>query len=865
MENQQNANTNEVLTEEEIHMLLDTCDEVLPEYESPLRLSLLAFRKLIEQYDNLLYNIEKLSPVEHSSFIIEGEVEEPYWQDTLSSEQQNQFDTYLAELIKLPALIRAESDNAERLALAAHTDGALTKDQLGLCNYLYRRLAETIIRHYALPEKLHTLPAVALEQVCAVRSCVLLSVRRFFMRMFSLGGKNPLYKFQELHTAWQKASAESARNFLSDLGSAEEFDAGSLPPPEGSGKLASFAQMAVQGALDDEKIWQRFFEARNTSVYADYYARTLLSLNTVALHLSADKGQYLAEIGAETLSELCALPYEKLPLLDASFGEAGFTGAADDISARLSVLGLCFETAYEDVLAVCSEPLVLRHYGGAGFGELYHERDMLGLREVIRSTKSRVAARSTAVTLSEDAAASFSDETVLSIGGVLMQVRGERQTFTVPDDCTEIASTAFTGSDRLEKITIGAGVYRIGAFAFTLPALKALSYAGSVDEWNAVEKDPLWNYGINVSVVHCTDGEAPCALCIQDDCVLSCAIEAVRADIPAGCIEIAPRAFEGCAKLTSVYIPDSVQAVGERAFMGCAALTAVAIPEGITVLNPYTFAHCTSLVSCTLPDRLETIAGYAFYDCTALSVFEPGPYSKLRSIGYGAFLECTVLSHVCIPPLVTAIGQDAFYICPLENGIDVAPENTAYASEGGILYNKAKTTLIRCPIVSKKYVTVQIPDTVTALAKNAFAGCLLLEHITVPSGVRHIPDSAFSDCEHLSDVTISDGLELIESAAFIRCKSLHSITLPKTVKKIESMAFYDCASLSEIRFCGTVAEWESVKRISGYTENCPVSSVSCTDGTAELGADKEDWELSEEDMQKIEKLAAEPEKKLGDS
>lgn len=52
-----------------------------------------------------------------------------------------------------------------------------------------------------------------------------------------------------------------------------------------------------------------------------------------------------------------------------------------------------------------------------------------------------------------------------------------------------------------------------------------------------------------------------------------------------------------------------------------------------------------------------------------------------------------------------------------------------------------------------------------------------------------------------------------------------------------------CEKLKEIRFDGTVEEWRKVIRIHDFAKECPVSEVICTDGKAELGNDKEDWEI----------------------
>jgi len=180
----------------------------------------------------------------------------------------------------------------------------------------------------------------------------------------------------------------------------------------------------------------------------------------------------------------------------------------------------------------------------------------------------------------------------------------------------------------------------------------------------------------------------------------------------------------------------------------------------------YIIPNNGNITSVTIPNSVKQI-GYYFYD-SELSVASPfSGHAKL-----------------------TAINVDA--------------SNPVYSSQEGVLYDKNKTTLFRCP--EGKTSTFTIPNSVTSIGHEAFRGCYKLTSITIPNSVTRIGYQAFKDCYNLTSLTIGSGVTSIGYQAFLNCYKLTSVTIPNSVTSIEDEAFWDCTNLTSVEFEGIITE-----------------------------------------------------------
>ena len=194
-------------------------------------------------------------------------------------------------------------------------------------------------------------------------------------------------------------------------------------------------------------------------------------------------------------------------------------------------------------------------------------------------------------------------------------------------------------------------------------------------------------------------------------------------------------AFNGCANVTAVTIPNSVTRIGINAFYACSGLTSITFPDGVTTIEKHAFEKCSNLSEITIPDKVTTIAWAAFAGCSSLTSLII--HNGVTTIGESAFTGCTRLTSVDIPNSVTTIGAEAFYGCGLTS--ITIPDDVKIIKTG---------TFCGCASLA----SVLIPNNVTAIEDNAFQGCTKLTFVKIPKGVMNVGKKAFAGCSKLSEV-----------------------------------------------------------------------------------------------------------------
>ena len=88
----------------------------------------------------------------------------------------------------------------------------------------------------------------------------------------------------------------------------------------------------------------------------------------------------------------------------------------------------------------------------------------------------------------------------------------------------------------------------------------------------------------------------------------------------------------------------------------------------------------------------------------------------------------------------------------------------------GVLFNKEKTELIKCP--ARVVGDYKVPDDVKSILDRAFYGCSDITNITLSSDLINIGESAFRACKGIKNIFIPDSVNLIGEYAFLNCTNL---------------------------------------------------------------------------------------------
>jgi len=323
--------------------------------------------------------------------------------------------------------------------------------------------------------------------------------------------------------------------------------------------------------------------------------------------------------------------------------------------------------------------------------------------------------------------------TLVSIGSAAFYRCTNLNRINLPNNLTTIWDHAFAQCTSLTNITIPKSVTYIGDGAFqgctALPSTNGYQWV-------------TWKEG---SIITGYKGDR------GGDITIPSEINGVPVT------SIGANAFSFRTNVTSVRIPDGVSFIGGLAFASCSSLTNVTIPKSVTFINSYGFAWCSSLKNVWIPNRKAMVGAFAFEGCSSLPSSNGLQYVQLgNDIMITGLKERITIPRAIEGKPVTAIADGAFY-----NG-------------------------------NSKPMEIIIPEGVTAIPLNAFAGFKNLSGISIPNSVTNIGGVSFRDCTSLVSLTIPNGVKTIEGGAFDSCSNLVSISIPDSVISIQTGAFQGC-------------------------------------------------------------------------
>lgn len=164
-------------------------------------------------------------------------------------------------------------------------------------------------------------------------------------------------------------------------------------------------------------------------------------------------------------------------------------------------------------------------------------------------------------------------------------------------------------AERIQKISVKAGITSVGEYAFSNLPVESAELAGTVRSIGTGAFEGCEN----LSTVSLSEG-----------------LEGV-----------AVYAFKACRSLEELWLPESLRWLGDAAFEN-SGLTSVSVPGGVESVPMYCFNNCTNLTEVTLGEGIWQVAGFAFQDCGKLGLVEfPASISEIDINAFKCYDEET--------------------------------------------------------------------------------------------------------------------------------------------------------------------------------------------------------------------------------
>lgn len=158
--------------------------------------------------------------------------------------------------------------------------------------------------------------------------------------------------------------------------------------------------------------------------------------------------------------------------------------------------------------------------------------------------------------------------------------------------------------------------------------------------------------------------------------------------------------------------------------------------------------------------------------------------------------------------LVSAVNAKVDYLITNGHADDEKKKTQAEALGIDLITERQFNEMVnrRFVILSREVLTqyvgaggdVVIPEFITAIRENAFAGCREVTGVVIPKGVTSIGEGAFHHCTGLKSVALPQGVTNIHACTFDNCTGLEQVDIPGSVRRIGEYAFSNCRNLTRI-------------------------------------------------------------------
>ena len=277
--------------------------------------------------------------------------------------------------------------------------------------------------------------------------------------------------------------------------------------------------------------------------------------------------------------------------------------------------------------------------------------------------------------------------------------------------------------------------------------------------------------------------------------------------IPEGVREIGKSAFAGCFALETVVLNKELVRIDQNAFNvltdSVTSTTKVNLENctNLEYIGAYAFQGCAGIETINLPESIESVGEYAFVSTKALTDFlEQAAKAEKEEDRYwissGVLLAAYVAEGqetVHIPEGVRVIAGAVF--CGWDN--PYIPEDLTELSPSGVTkYN-----------ITYHVKELYLPEGLEIIEAMAFFRMDRVEKVVLPSTLQVLGTNAFGLCTSLSEISGGENLEEIGDYAFSNAGSLEEFTMPANVKTVGNSLFEGCVSLKTVYFSENLVDF----------------------------------------------------------
>ncbi len=261
--------------------------------------------------------------------------------------------------------------------------------------------------------------------------------------------------------------------------------------------------------------------------------------------------------------------------------------------------------------------------------------------------------------------------------------------------------------------------------------------------------------------------------------------------------------------VTELIISNEVDKISDNAFLGCTSIKSVKFPDSLKSIGHGAFSQCTNLKNiyvnsleswCNMEVKSNDLSDWTFY-------LEDNPISDLiipntiTSISDYAFCGCTSITSVMIPDNVIELGKSSFEKC----------DNLSAVNMGNGINKLGEAVFAKC----SKLIQIVFSNAMDEVPDKTLMECSSLSNVLIPDSILSIGNQVFQDCAELNNITLPNGVLSIGNQVFQNCEKLESVIVPDSVSYIGMETFKDCTNMKSITLSNSLTSIED-----SLFENC---------------------------------------------